>query len=258
MGQGVVVLTDGCPYFINTGDPEAAQMMRLDEEQACVSARSVAPYQGGVLYASPDGLVLVAQSGVNVVTEKIFDNKSWRALGPETIFAVKHDSRYYGFWTTGGFVLDVDGSFTTHDITASAAYVDPVLDQLYVAVGTKIQKWDAGTAKAHVWKSKRMNLAAPVNFACAQIKSNSFANLTFRVTTTLDSADQAASAASASNGLLVANGATVTHTRAVTSPEPFRLPSGFRSRLYEFAVSGTAHWTAFAVASSIKELKREF
>jgi len=233
MGQGVVVLTDGYPYFINTGDPESASMVKLDEEQACVSARSVVPFSGGVLYASPDGLVSVAQSGVTLVTKAIYDNETWRALVPADIFAVKHDGRYYGFLASGGFVFDLDGHFTFHDITATAAYVDPVLDQLYVAVGTAVQKWDAGSAKTHAWKSKRWNLSALAIFSWAQIKANSFSNLTFKLYI---------------DGVLQVS-------QAVTSAEPFRLPPFSRARLFEVEISGTDHWTVCAVAASLDELK---
>ncbi len=238
MGQGVVVLTEGYPYLINTGDPEGAMMIRLDEEQSCVSARSVASYQGGVLFASPDGLVLVNSEGSEIVTRALFDNRTWRARGPENIFAVKHDGRYYGFWKEGGFVFDASGNFTTHSITSTAAYVDPVLDQLYLtdADGLTIRKWDSGAALTHEYRTKRMNLPAPANFSCAQVKANTFADLRFRVF---------------GDGILV-------HEEAVTSPEPFRLPGGFRSRLYEFEIAGTDHWTAFALAASMQELKREF
>lgn len=233
MGQGVIVLTDGLPYMINTGDPESAQMVRLDEEQACISSRSVVQFGGGVVYASPDGLMSVTQSGVTNLTDKLYDRKAWQALSPSALFGVKHDNRYYGFFASGGFVMDTSGNFTLHTINATAAYVDPVLDQLYVANGAYIKKWDAGTPLGYVWKSKRFNLPKPMTFSCAQIKANSFAGLTFK---------------------MYVDGA-LKFTKIVTSAEPFRLPSGFRSRLYEFEVSGTDHWTAAYVANSMEELK---
>lgn len=233
MGQGVIVLTDGYPYMINTGDPESAQMIRLDEEQACVSARSVVPFGGGVLYASPDGLVMVSSGGVSLITKEIYDREKWQALTPANIFAVKHDSRYYGFLAAGGFVFDVAGHLTFHDVTATAAYVDPVLDQLYVAVGQDVQRWDAGSAKTHTWKSKRWNLGSLTMFSCAQIKANSFADLTFK---------------------LYVDGA-LAHSQSVTSADAFRLPTLGRARLYEIEITGTDHWTACAVAGSMTELK---
>jgi hypothetical protein len=233
MGQGIIVLTDGYPYFINTGDPESAQMVRIDEEQACVSARSVVSFGGGVVYASPDGLVSITQGGTTILTKEIFDNDAWRSLSPQNIHAYKFDNRYYGFLESGGFVLDTQGNFTFHDVTADSGYVDPVLDQLYVAIGANIQKWDNGAAKTHTWKSKRHNLGKPESFTCAQIKANSFSGMTFKMYV---------------DGVLK-------YTKAVTSPTPFRLPSGFKSRIYEFEISGTDHWTSAYIAQSMEELK---
>lgn len=234
MGQGVAVLTTGFPYFINSGDPESAQMVRVDEEQSCVSARSVVPYQGGVIYASPDGLVLFSQSGAQLVTEKMYDHDAWQAVSPSTIFSAKHDNRYYAFFDAGGgLVLDTSGNVTTHDVSATAAWVDPVLDQMYVAVGTTIQKWHAGAAKTHSWKSKRFNLPVPTNFSAFQVKANSYTSLAFK---------------------LYADGA-LKHTATVSGPDPQRLPAGFLARTYEVEISGTDHWTVCAVANSIQELK---
>lgn len=233
MGQGVVVLTDGYPYLINTGDPEGAQMVRLDEEQACVSARSVVSFSGGVIYASPDGLVMVTSGGVKLITADIYDNEKWRALSPENIFSAKHDGRYYGFLASGGFIFDLAGHFTFHNVTATAAYVDPVLDRLYVAVGQNVQRWDAGANKTHTWKSKRWNLGTLTSFAVAQIKANSFADLMFN---------------------LYIDGA-LAYSTPVVGPDPFKLPSFGRARLFEVEITGTDHWTACAVAHSVEELK---
>ena len=255
IAQGVAVITTGYPYFINTGDPEAAQMIRMDDEQACVSARSVVALQGAVIYASPDGLVSLSPAGAKLLTDSIFDRDSWQALGPSSLFACKHDGRYYGFLTAGGFVLDATGNFVPHDITATACYVDPVLDKMYLSIGTNIQKWDSGTLKTTQWKSKRFNLGIPTGFSCAQIKANSFANLTFKFVATMDSDTDAATVAAASGGSLVASGSTLTYSVAVTGPAPFRLPSGFVTRLWEFEISGTDHWTIASVAGSMTELK---
>ena len=252
MGQGIVVLTDGYPYFINTGEPESAQMIRLDEEQACVSARSVVAVGGSVMYASPDGLVGISSGGANVLTKDLYDRDAWQALGPESIHAYKHDGRYYGFFTSGGFILDQSGALTPHDITATAGYVDPVLDKLYIMVGQDVQKWDSGSLKTHTWKSKRWNLPKPMAFSAAQIKANSFDNLTFKIYYSVDPSISL-SISGAGWSLVITAGSAV-FTKAVTSAEPFRVPSGYKSRLYEIELSGTDHWTFAFLAQSMTEL----
>jgi len=255
-GQGVYVLTTGNPYFINTGDPESAQMIRIDEEQPCIAPRSVVAFQGEVIYAAPDGLVSLSQSGSKVVTEKIFDRETWQVMTPTDMFAAKHDGRYYGFWAGGGgFTLDTDGNFIPHDIDATAVYVDPVLDMLYMAVGTTIQKWNSGTALTSSWRSKRHAMQKPTSFSCYQVKANSYDDLTIKLTATLASAAQATAIASASSGKWVASGSTVTYTAKVAGRGIYRLPAGFKSYLWDVEVTGTDHWTFAAVASSVAELK---
>lgn len=255
-GQGVFVLTKGYPYFINTGDPASAQMMRIEEEQPCVSARSVVTFQGSVIYASPDGLVSLSQSGTKILTEALFDRETWQAINPSTLFAAKHDNRYYGFWEGGGgFVLDTSGNLTTHDINATAVYVDPVLDQMYLAIGVNIEKWHAGANKISSWHSKRFNLPAPTNFSCAKIKANSYANITLKVSAYLDTAQQATAVANASRGLLIANGAKLTYTTQVLNAGIVRLPSGFIAKVWEFEIVAMDHWTLAAIGNGVGELK---
>lgn len=233
MGQGVAVLTTGYPYFINTGDPEAAMMIRIGEEAPCVAARSVVSFQGSVIYASPNGLVSLGQDGAQVLTKALFDRDTWQTLNPSGLFAVKHDNRYVAFGASGGFILDLAGNFTTHAVTATAAYVDPQTDYLYLAQGTAITKWNSGSALTATWKSKLYNLPAPINFSCFEIKAMSYANTTFK---------------------MYVDG-TLKYSVAVTGPGPYRLPSGFLNRNYEFEVVGTDSWYACAIANSISELK---
>lgn len=232
-GQGVVVLTTGYPYFINTGDPESATMIRIDQEAPCVSARSVVSVKGDVIYASTNGLVSIGQQGAQVLTEKMFDRDTWQSLGPANMFAVKWDNKYMAFLSSGGFILDTDGNFTTHDVTATAGWVDPTTDYLYLAIGTQIQKWNAGSAKTATWKSKLYNLTVPTNFSCFEVKAVTYANTTFK---------------------MYIDG-TLSYTVAVTGPGAYRLPSGSLNRNYEFEIVGTDQWYTCAVANSVQELK---
>lgn len=233
-GQGVVVLTTGYPYFINTGDPESASMIRINEEAPCVSARSVVNVKGDVIYASPNGLVSIGQNGTTLLTEKMFDRESWQAtVNPTTMFAVKWDNKYVAFMESGGFVLDINGNLTPHTITATAAYVDPQTDNLYLAIGADIKKWNSGTPLTATWKSKVYDLPVPTNFSCFQVKAVSYNNLTFK---------------------MYVDGA-LAYSVPVPSQTPMRLPSGFLKRQYEFEVVGTDQWYVCAIANSITELK---
>lgn len=78
--------------------------MHLPIEQSCVSAESVASLPGGVIYASPDGLMLMTSSEQTLITEQTMTREQWAALGPETLMGTVHDGRYVGFFRgrTGG------------------------------------------------------------------------------------------------------------------------------------------------------------
>jgi len=233
MGQGVAVLTTGYPYFINTGDPESAQMIRIEEEAPCVSSRSVVVVQGNVMYASPSGLVSLGQSGTDVVTKKMYDREAWQALNPANLFAVKHDNKYVAFDGNGGFILDIDGNMTPHTVPATAAYVDPTTDNLYLASGVHIKRWNSGAPLTATWKSKLYVMPTPLNFSCFQVKASSYADLTFK---------------------MYVDGA-LKYSVMVTGQSPMRLPSGFLGRQYEFELTGTDEWYQCAIANSMTELK---
>lgn len=255
-GQGVYVMTTGNPYFINTGDPESAQMVRIDEEQPCIAARSVVTIGGSVIYASPTGLVSVSSTGSVTLTAKIYDKDAWQATNPRNLIAGRHDGRYHGFFAGGGgFTLDDSGNFIPHDITATAVFTDPVLDQMYIAVWGNIQKWNAGDVKTTTWKSKLHRLPVATNFSCFKVNANSYLNLQVKVTAYLDTADQANKVAAALGSIVTASGNAIVYTATVGNSEDQRMPSGFLSKLWEFEVIGTDHWTVCAFANDPSELQ---
>lgn len=94
-GNSVFVGTKGIPYIFTGTDPASMSPQELPGNQACVSARSIASFETGVLYASPDGICQVDYSGVKVLTQGLFTKDDWKALKPESIIGVMHDGVYY-------------------------------------------------------------------------------------------------------------------------------------------------------------------
>lgn len=241
VGSSAIIVTTGNPYLLTGSDPSSLSLVKLDNPQACVSKRSLAPADGGVLYASPDGLIFVSTSGqVQNVTAGLFSRDEWQALVPSSIDGYFHDGRYFGFYnngaTQGGFIFDPaqgTGAFTYIDTYATAGFADLLQDALYLKVGTSIVKWGAGsTSQSYTWKSAVFELTSPTNPACAQVVARSFP-VTFK---------------------LFADGA-LKHTQTVNNSDPFWLPSGYRSRFVEVQIEGTGEVLAVHVASSPQELK---
>lgn len=242
VGSSAVILTTGQPYLLTGSDPSAMSLIKLESQQACVSKRSIAAIEGGVIYASPDGLMLVSGTGqVSNMTEALFSRQEWQALVPSSIHGYFHDGRYHGFYNAGqvqgGFVFDPRqgaSAFTFVDTFATAGYSDLIQDALYLKVGGDIIKWDASsTRKSYTWRSAVFELTTPANPACAQVVAKSYP-VTFRLF---------------SDGNLM-------HTQTVANSDPFWLPSGYRARFLEVEIAGTAEVLSVHVASSPQELKQ--
>jgi hypothetical protein len=217
-GASLVVLTKGSPYVISGSHPDSMSAEKVELDQACVSKRSIVSMGGGVIYASPDGLMYVGAGGSKILTEGWYTRDEWQALNPSTITGRWTDGKYIGMHATGSFLMNSleDAEFVTFDDIATAAYVDKVNDTLFMAKDGVIRKFNAGTAKTFTWRS-RMVLAnkrpAP---KCAKVEALAYP-VTFK---------------------LFADG-VLKHTQTVASSAVFRLPCGYRARHVEIELSGT-------------------
>ena len=239
--SNLLVLTTGQPYMIAAADPENTTIQKVDINQSCASARSVAKFGNGVMYASPDGLVYIGIDGSRIATEDLFSRDKWQKLKPTTMHGCQFDGKYYGWFSgatlpgapaNGGFIFDGQ-NFTLTDVYATASFVDMVQDALFVAIGDRVHKWEsAGTKLTYTWKSRLWQTPQEVNFSAAQVIAEDYTDVSFK---------------------LYANGSLV-HTEAVTSDLPFRLPSGFLATRFEIELTGTSTVLQAAMAESMEEL----
>jgi len=236
MDTTLAVLTKGHPYFMQGVHPEGMAVVKSDLEQACVSKRSIVNIMGSVVYAAPDGLMLLSSGGSRILTENLFDRSQWQGLKPESIHAYQQDNMYVAFYdsgtTQGGFVYDVQsGQLILHDIYVDAGYHSLLRDELFVVGADKlVKKWYGGAAKNYVWKSKKFTMPHIIGFSCAQLEAEAYP-MTVK---------------------LYADGVLI-HTQTVTSREPFRLPAKV-GRDWEFQIEGSKEVFSFAMANSMTEL----
>jgi hypothetical protein len=237
MDTTLAVLTTGTPYFVQGSHPDSMVSVKTDLQQACVSKRSIVSTNGFVIYASPDGLVMLSPQGSSLITEQYFNRAQWQAyFKPDSIHAYTHDLKYVAFYnngtTSGGFIYDTTSKqFILHDLYATAGYTDLQNDKLFVAFANRTVKvWLGGSAKTYTWKSKKFTLPQIAGFSCAQLEAE-----TYPVT-----------AKFYSDGALV-------HTQTVASRTPFRLPVS-PGRDFEVQIEGTSEVFAFNIAQSIEEL----
>jgi hypothetical protein len=96
-GQTAVVLTEGHPYYASGADSASMSVQKIESPQACIAKRTIASADGGVIFASPDGLCMAGPQGVQVLTAGAFSKEDWQlAVGP-TAFGAYSDGSYYLF-----------------------------------------------------------------------------------------------------------------------------------------------------------------
>ena len=239
MDTTLAVLTKGTPYFIQGTHPDNMAVVKSDIEQACVSKKSIVSLMGGVMYAAPDGLMLLSPQGSRIVTEQLFDFGQWQYyFKPESIHAYQHDNQYIAFYdngtTRGGFIFDVrSGQFILHDIYADAGYHDLQRDKLFLAVddsGNKVKPWGYGSTKSYTWRSKKFTMPQIMGFSCAQLEAETYP-MTVK---------------------FYADGSLV-HTQTVQNRNPFRLPAKV-GRDWEMQVEGQYEVFSLSIANSMTEL----
>ena len=236
---GLFVMTQGKPVLVTGSSPSSMSATEIDNNQACVSARSIADMGEVAIYASPDGLVAAGENGVNVITQGVFSREQWQALNPTEIHGYHYEGRYIFFWQngaqSGGYVFDVrrdTPELTTLNFYASAGYNDPLDDALYLVVGNQVCKFDGGTSLTYTWQTRELRLENPICPGCALINAEAYP-----VTFTLYADGEQKYQYSVPNGNM------------------FRLPAGYRAKEFQFKVSGTGAVNQVLVAENPEELQ---
>jgi hypothetical protein len=245
-GQTMFVGTTASPYFVSGSDSASMSAIKLDSNQACASRRSIATVQGGVLYASPDGLCMASNSGVQLVTQGLFSRADWQALNPDTMFAVEHENIYYLFYnytpqggslTTGCYAFDATSKklSTIVDLAdVTAVFVERETDEMFSYNGTAVKKLFAATTKrTSVWKSAKITLPMQSGFAWLKV----YGDQTEGVPATIKW-----------------YGDDIEHTITVDSTAPVRLPAG-RYLEHEIEVTSKARITKVILAGTTQELQ---
>ncbi|MCD7985086.1 MAG: hypothetical protein LUG19_12680 [Desulfovibrio sp.] len=178
----IVVLTTGRPYLAQGTAPESLALVHLPIEQSCVSAQSVATLPGGVIYASPDGLMLFTSNEQSLITGETFSREQWQELGPERLMGSVHDGRYVAFFkeTNEGLLfhigradmvrLELPEGWQVH-----ALYHHSEDDALYLSVettvGCGIWKFEGGDSLLpYRWRSKEFFTSALCGMAAARVE----------------------------------------------------------------------------------------
>lgn len=238
--MGILVLTKEKPAIIQGLDPAAMSMTEIDSTLSCVAKRSVVDMGQAVIYASPDGLVLATDGGLELITQSLFTRDQWQAFSPSSIVAFHWEGHYVGFYNNGsvqkGFIFDPRGgknSFVDLDFYASAGFNDLANDELYLIVNGSLVKFASGSALSYTWKTKKFYIPRPINPGVAKVDCDSYSS-----TPTLK---------------LYADG-VLKHTQTVTDADLFRLPSGYKAKQFEVELTGSTPINEICIYESAEEV----
>ncbi|QIL69514.1 hypothetical protein G7048_03460 [Diaphorobacter sp. HDW4B] len=238
--QTLFVGTTGNPYFITGAHSASMSALRLDSNQSCVARRSIVGVQGGVLYASPDGLCLANSGGIQVVTRQLIAREDWQKLQPSSMFGAEHEGVYYLFYAgAGGGCLAFsiqDGMKLGHiDLSGTAVWSDKFNDLMYVAHGTDIMECFTGSGRrVGAWKSSVATQGQQLPLAWAKVYGQ-------------QSAAQPVTLRLWGDGEL-------RHIATFTNLQPQRLPPG-RWLEHQVEIESAARITSIVLTSTTEELK---
>ena len=243
----LVITTQTHPYICQGADPQSMIPYPLPEQGANLAEHGIVSTPDGVIYPSPTGLVLVNNSGAKLITELVITKEQWMALNPATLIAAYYDGKYIAFFsnTNTGIVYDfkefyfIDitlNNYPDNDaIVVKNLYLDPTTDTLYLLVYSADTNYYILTFAGHAseyltatWKTKEYSAGHYSNFGASKVKAQ-FGTVTFK--------------------LYSGASKTLRKTKSATSPDVFRLPSGFTDHEWEMQIETAVQVDEIALAT---------
>ncbi len=219
-GDSIICLTRDHPYVFSGSSPSAMRRVKFPERQPCLSRRSIVSFEGGVVYASPDGLYMISgETSGQLLTRDILTKGDWYAYNPSEMHAVIMDQKYYGFYKTSivdgvahgrAIALDLaeaQSRFTEFDLYCHGAHVVPDTDTLFFSRNVDgqnvIQEWEGESTRLfYTWRSKVFPIW-PQNPAAAMVVADLTPTLSPEE---VENMEQARAAKIAANVILISTG----------------------------------------------------
>jgi hypothetical protein len=231
-----LLTTTGSPVLLSGTSPLGMVENPLDFPHANVSKRSTVSMPGGVAWAGPEGLCFVGEGvGAQVCTEGILLPEQWEAMNPSSIVGGRWGRYYLGFYNDGiprGFIIDPRNPQGITYLTQGArgTYFDPISGRLYLlAEGNVIRRWNhpSGARLPVTFKTGIFRHPYPTNPGAAMVVADTPTSVLFTLWANVLQADKS----------LVW---TAVLSRAVTTNQPFTLPSGYLASEFQLELVGAA------------------
>ena len=185
--QSLVVTTAAGVYNLLGSLPKNMQQQRIAIPQAGLSHQAMVAIEGGVAYASNDGIVFVQGSTATMnLSQQFFSREDWRSLYGSMFSDMRfsyHDGFLFGTSNTAniGFLVRLDeatGTLARIQGNYGATFYLPVDDNLYYAVGNILYKFRSGAYNTLAWWSKDYILPRPTSFSAFYIRARGTVSIT--------------------------------------------------------------------------------
>jgi hypothetical protein len=150
--------------------------------EPCISKKSIASDQYGVLYASPNGIVNIAPGSQDVVTRQLFTRDEWSTYLPSTMVGVIYQNMYIAFYQSGSVkaaLVIVRGDtppLITLNVAASCIFIQRSTANVYIInpLDNGLYQLDADPVNNlfYEWESKKFVMTEPTSFAALKVQAD--------------------------------------------------------------------------------------
>jgi len=268
-----VVCTEGYPSSISGMKPGTLAFNKANTNEPCLSRGSIVSTPNGVIYSSPNGLMSLGPGGFINATEKIITRTKWQQdFSPAHIRGVRFQQGYLALKDVPEpnaldeehelFYLDQTDlrvaltrmqNFATTRNIQSDVFSSEVFLLSDTDTNTVIKQWDPALDgdkwKPTLWRSKEFQFQYKENFSCYSVYWDQDRFWGSTDCAELIPADVAVIFKVYADRLLVYD------EPVPVNGQPVRLPSGYKSDIWQFEIIARAPIYSVHVASTVKELK---
>lgn len=187
-GSSLVVATEKNPFIASGIDPANMSLEKMPVNEPCLSRRSIVSDLTGVVYASPNGIIRVSNSGAENISRGIFTKEQWSEYAPANMHGAFGNGKYFLFTVkvTGekvGLIFDSYNPvspMSETNVHATATFFDSKNSVLYLMVNKEVKDWDTTESDNlnYEWKSKMFDAPYPINLGAAVVDAD-YGNIEF-------------------------------------------------------------------------------
>ena len=255
--NSAVICTTGNPSIVSGVKANALSLSKIDAPLACLSRGSIVAATEGVYFATDEGLAVVGPGGIGIVTRDLISRDDWRTdYNPATIRATMKGGVYIAMRTglNDGFAF-LPSNPSSMGVIRFEVSQNPINfgsepwsgKPWFIGADAQLYEWEVPGAPllSYRWRSKEFKYPYPCNFHVAQLYFDEGPGgvIRLRVWVTLRGNDGSIAR------LLVYD------QDIGKSGSEIKMPSGFRSDIWEFEFEGYAPLQEFLIASTVWELR---